>query len=120
MNLKDHLGREETITFVCSKLSQRYGFLAIGGIEGNIFMFNLESKSKVGANKLIHKAEIVDIFFDDRMSIMISVSKDLQISLWDSSVFEILHTFKDTISPSLKTIERAAYDQDTSILYAGS
>ena len=77
MNLKQHLGRQETITFVCSKLSNKFAFLAIGGVEGNIFVFNLESKSKVGSNKLIHKAEIVDIFFDESRGLMLSVSKDL-------------------------------------------
>lgn len=52
------------------------GYLAVGGIEGFLFVFNLMAKSKVGENKTVHTAEILNIFMNDRLNLMISVSVD--------------------------------------------
>ena len=57
--------RENNITFVTSSFSKKIGFLAIGGIEGRVFLFDMDSQSKIGVNEDVHSAEIVRIFFYD-------------------------------------------------------
>ena len=94
MNLKDFNGREETLSFTVSKYSPRFNYLSIGGLDGNIYIFNLNSKSKVGVNKTVHSDEILGIQFDDSRCQMITVSKDRQISIWDTAMFMCFTTLK--------------------------
>ena len=68
MDLKEEENREINITFVCSKLSNSHGLLAIGGLEGRVFLFDASSQTKVGVNDDVHDTEIISIYFNDKMS----------------------------------------------------
>ena len=76
MNLAGDAEREKNYTFVTSTLSKKFGMLAIGGLEGRIFIYDLTSHFKIGMNEDIHKAEIIKIFFNNDQNQMISTSKD--------------------------------------------
>lgn len=45
-----------------------HGQLAIGGIEGRVYLFDASSKTKKGMNNEIHDSEILKIFFNDKLS----------------------------------------------------
>lgn len=90
MNMKDDAQRDKIITFVQTGFSKRFGFLVIGGIEGRLIMYDLASKTRIGMNQDIHRAEILNIYFNDEKAHMISVSVDTQISIWDTPMFECI------------------------------
>ena len=87
MNMKDPSLRSEVMTFILCRYSSQFNYLAIGGLDGKIFMYDLRCKTKVGMNKKAHKDQIVDIFFNDSIIQMVTVSRDKQISLWDTAMF---------------------------------
>jgi len=76
MNLKDQTSRHVNITFTVSKYSKHLGYVAVGGLEGFIFVYNLNAKSKLGENKTVHCAEILDISFSDSINTMLTSSAD--------------------------------------------
>jgi WD40 repeat protein len=90
--------------------------MGIGGAEGRVFLYDPSSKSKIGMNEFIHCHEIIAIFFIDRESQMLTVSRDKLVALWDTNMFECLITLKD-VGP--ESITAAGFDAKSRLIYTG-
>jgi len=63
--------------------SPRTGFIAVGGAEGKILLFDSSAKI-LSAHAQAHNTELLDLYFYDEQMQLISVSTERVIKVWDS------------------------------------
>lgn len=83
------------MSIVCSNLSKKLAYYVIGGVDGSLMLFDIISKTLISQNDDVHLSEILNLFFYDQQSQIISCSRDRQLSLWDANKFECMQSIKD-------------------------
>ena len=53
------------MTIVAAGFSKKFSYLAIGGVEGRIMMYDIVSQTMIADNNKIHTGEIIKIYFYD-------------------------------------------------------
>lgn len=74
--------------------SKKFCFLAVGGVEGTLIIFDLFSKLKLTQHSM-HLSEILFLAFYDEHSQLISISVDRHICVWDSHTQTCIQSLQD-------------------------
>ena len=82
-------------SFCCADISEKLGFVAAGGTEGKLQLFDLSAKIKLGESQL-HKEEIIQIKFVDQRNQLVTVSKEKLVAVWDSYNLECMQHLRDS------------------------
>ena len=67
---------DQFMTIVAAGFSKKFSYLAIGGVEGRIIMYDIVSQMMIADNNKIHTGEIIKIYFYDNQSQLISCARD--------------------------------------------
>ena len=90
-----NLQRKEKTTITTFDFSEATGFIACGGVEGKLLMFDPSARIMTGSCPKAHTSEIMEVYFYDKHMQLLSVSIDRNISLWDSLKLECIQVVKD-------------------------
>jgi len=91
----DNSTRKEKTTITTYDYSEQTGFIAVGGVEGKLLMFDPSARILTSSQAKAHTGEIMEVFFYDKHMQLISVGVDRTILLWDTLKLECIQILKD-------------------------
>lgn len=84
------------MSILSSAFSSKHQFLALGGQQGDIMVYDVKSRSLFVCNNDVHyNSEIMGLFFFEAQSQMISCARNREIALWEANNFECLQVIHD-------------------------
>lgn len=86
--------RKDKLTITTFDYSEVTGLIAVGGVEGQLALFDPSAKILTARAKK-HESEIMDVYFYDKQMQLVSVGLDRVIMLWDSLKLECVQVIKD-------------------------
>jgi WD40 repeat protein len=106
--------RKDKLTITTFDYSQVAGLIAVGGVEGQIALFDPSAKILTATAKK-HESEIMDIYFYDKQMQLVSVGIDRVIMLWDSLKLECVQVIKDS-SPQSRFYSSTCFNNQRGVL----
>eukprot|EP00347_Sterkiella_histriomuscorum_P020047 403339298 len=108
--------RKEKTTITTFDFSQYTGFIACGGVEGKLLLFDPSARILSQSAPKAHNSEIISVYFYDKHMQLISISNDRTIQLWDSLKLECIQTIKDTSNQATRFYQSTCFNQNKGIL----
>jgi len=109
-----NIGRKEKITIATFDYSPKAGFIATGGVEGQLALFDPSAKVLTATAKG-HDCEIMDMYFSDKQMQLITIGVSRSIMLWDTLKLECIQVIKDS-SPQSRFYSSTCFNSERGVL----